>query len=70
MQKYYIDHIRSYTILLVVVYHVIYMFNSVTIRTDTQKPVDDFAYLHYDKVTYYEKAATRQLFISTLVSAY
>lgn len=29
MRKYYIDHIRSCTILLVVVYHVIYMFNSV-----------------------------------------
>ncbi len=38
------------------------------IRTDTQKPVDDFAYLHYDKVTYYKKAATRQLFKNTMVS--
>ena len=24
------------------------------IRTDTQKYIDDFAYLHYDKVTYYD----------------
>lgn len=38
------------------------------IRTDTQKPVDDFTHWYYDKVTYYKKAATRQLFISTLVS--
>lgn len=29
MRKYYIDHIRSVTIVLVVIYHVIYMFNSV-----------------------------------------
>ena len=29
MRKYYIDHIRSATIVLVVIYHVIYMFNSV-----------------------------------------
>ena len=29
MRKYYIDNIRSWTIILVVIYHVIYMFNSV-----------------------------------------
>ena len=29
MRKYYIDNIRSFTIVLVVLYHVIYMFNSV-----------------------------------------
>lgn len=29
MRKYYIDNIRSFTIILVVLYHVIYMFNSV-----------------------------------------
>ena len=29
MRKYYIDRIRTVTIILVVVYHIIYMFNSV-----------------------------------------
>lgn len=29
MRKYYIDNIRSFTIILVVLYHIIYMFNSV-----------------------------------------
>ena len=29
MRKYYIDNIRSWTIILVVIYHVVYMFNSV-----------------------------------------
>ena len=30
MRKYYIDNIRWTTIVLVVLYHVIYMFNSIT----------------------------------------
>lgn len=41
MRKYYIDHIRSCTILLVVVYHVIYMFNSVA-TPGVIGPVTDF----------------------------
>ena len=41
MRKYYIDHIRSFTILLVVIYHVIYIFNSV-IRDGVIGPVTDF----------------------------
>lgn len=40
-RKYYIDHIRSFTILLVVIYHVIYIFNSV-IRDGVIGPVTDF----------------------------
>lgn len=31
MRKYYIDNIRWFTILLVVIYHVIYMFNGITV---------------------------------------
>lgn len=31
MRKYYIDNIRSLTIILVVIYHVIYIFNSIVV---------------------------------------
>ena len=30
MRKYYIDNVRWATVVLVVIYHVIYMFNSIT----------------------------------------
>ena len=44
MRRHYLDNLRWATVLLVVLYHVIYMYNGViTVSNDISKTASDFA---------------------------